>query len=355
MALRADDVDLGRDRSLVEQFQAGDAAAFDDLYRRYFQRLYRFCLKRVGDTHEAEELAQEAFTRAYLNLDNLGGDRRFYPWVTVIAGRLCVDTHRRRARSQPSDEVDPGVVDGGQEAILNEADITLLNQAISRLATRHQEVLDLRERQGFSYQRISEYYGVSLGTVEALLWRARKALRREFLALTNGEAPALAGAPLGVGMSRLASWRMRVGIWLGNRGQPFVAGAAALATATAVGLTGAGGNTAIAAAPAAASRVRAAGSSDLTSTSAATAASLVQQTSLAPTVAGVTSNAKTAIHTLTANQQIAAEFTRLPIKASNGTFGIGLDPPKIVPTVVANVQQAVSGTVSALSFKGGQK
>lgn len=354
MALRADDVDLGRDRSLVEQFQAGDATAFDDLYRRYFQRLYRFCLKRVGDSHEAEELAQEAFTRAFLNLDNLGGDRRFYPWVTVIAGRLCVDTHRRRARSQPSDDVDPGLVDGGQEAILNQADITLLNEAISRLATRHQEVLDLRERQGFSYQRISEYYGVSLGTVEALLWRARKALRREFLVLTNGEAPALAGAPLGVGMGRLTTWRMRIGIWLSNRGQPLVAGAAALVTATAVGLSGAGSATAVAATAPTATRVLAAGSANVASMPAFSDGSL-QQATVAPAAAAASTNAKTALHTLTANQQIAAEFRQLPIRASNGTVGVGLDPPKIVPTVMANLHNAVTGGVSAVSFAGGQK
>ena len=64
MALRADDVDLNRDRLLVERFQAGDREAFDDLYLRYFERLRRFCQRRVGDAHEAEEVAQEAFVRA---------------------------------------------------------------------------------------------------------------------------------------------------------------------------------------------------------------------------------------------------------------------------------------------------
>lgn len=355
MALRADDVDLGRDRWLVEQFQAGDSTAFDDLYRRYFQRLYRFCLKRVGDSHEAEELAQEAFTRAYLNLDNLGGDRRFYPWVTVIAGRLCVDTHRRRARSQPSDEVDPGQVDGGQEAILNEADITLLNEAIGRLAPRHQEVLDLRERQGFSYQRISEFYGVSLGTVEALLWRARKALRREFLTLNNGETPALAGVPLGVGLSHLASWRMRLGLWMDNRVQPFVAGAAAVAAATAVGLSGAGPTTPVGSAPpAAASRVQMAGSIGLPSTPSLNTASLLRP-AVAPAAAVVFTGTKAAAQVLTATQRVAGEFKQLPIKASNGTIGVGLDPPKLLPSAIANIQSPLLGAAAIVSPPGGKK
>src|SRR5690349_8000237 len=130
MALRADDVNLGRDRALVELFQSGDGRAFEDLYRRYFQRVYRYCLKRVGDPIEAEELAQETFVRAYSAMPRLGGERRFYPWISVIAGRLCVDHHRRRNRTTPHAEVELGVVDGGQEAILGEVDKEFLTLAL---------------------------------------------------------------------------------------------------------------------------------------------------------------------------------------------------------------------------------
>src|SRR5688500_7875643 len=145
LALRIDDVDLQRDRRLVERFQEGDHTAFDTLYRRYFARLQRFCLKRVGDPHEAEEIAQEAFTRALRALPDLAGERRFYPWMTVIAGRLCVDHHRRRGRSEPTATVELGSVDGGQDAIVEQADFALLGRALERLAPRHREVLGFRE------------------------------------------------------------------------------------------------------------------------------------------------------------------------------------------------------------------
>ncbi|HWW54557.1 MAG TPA: sigma-70 family RNA polymerase sigma factor [Acidimicrobiales bacterium] len=326
MALRADDVDLGRDRSLVEQFQAGDAAAFDDLYRRYFQRLYRFCLKRVGDTHEAEELAQEAFTRAYLNLGKLGGDRRFYPWVTVIAGRLCVDTHRRRARSSPSDDVDPGIVDGGQDAIVNQADIVLLNEAISRLAERHQEVLDLRERQGFSYQRIADYYGVSLGTVEALLWRARKALRREFLTLTNGEVPALGAAPLALTM-RFAAWRARVGVWLERNAAPLMAGAAAVATAAVVSYGGAPPASSIAAAPAQARVLSAAASAPtVTQPLSGVAAPAAATAAVDRTVSSAKATAAATVQALSPYDGIGQQIKNAPVHASAGGISIGVNP-----------------------------
>jgi RNA polymerase sigma-70 factor (ECF subfamily) len=215
VALRLDDVDLVRDRALVEQFQAGDVAGFEDLYRRYYGRLYRFCLKRVGDPLEAEELTQESFVRAFRALSNFAGERRFYPWLSVIAARLCVDNHRRKARTEPSSEIDTGVIDGGQERIVDAVDIDLLNQALARLGPRHREVLRLREEQGWSYQHIAAHYGVSLGTVEALLWRARRALKREFIAVAGPESTgAAAGLPLiGWLVRRAHGLRMRVGEW----------------------------------------------------------------------------------------------------------------------------------------------
>lgn len=214
MALRADDVDLGRDRDLVLCAQSGDDDAFEDLYRRYFARLYRFCLRRVGDPHEAEELTQEAFTRAYRALPSLAGERRFYPWLSVIASRLCVDAFRRRSRSEPAPVVDLGVLEGGQEEVEDAADVVLLERALERLTPRHRHVLRLREEEGWSYQHIAEHYEVSLGTVEALLHRARRALRREFDLLAGGDGRRAAGLPvLGWLARRLHRARARLAGW----------------------------------------------------------------------------------------------------------------------------------------------
>src|ERR687890_811646 len=151
MAVRADDVDLVRDRSLVELCQAGDEGAFGDLYTRYYQRLLRFCVRRVGNVHEAEEITQEAFARAFSAMPRFAGERRFYPWLTVIAARLCIDSHRRVSRSEPSAEIDPGSVDGGQQQIIDNVDLAYLSQAMEQLGPRHREVLELRESHGWSY------------------------------------------------------------------------------------------------------------------------------------------------------------------------------------------------------------
>jgi RNA polymerase sigma-70 factor (ECF subfamily) len=225
MALRADDVDLGRDRALVVRFQGGDGDAFDDLYRRYFDRLRRFCERRVGDPHEAEELAQEAFVRALRAMPGFAGERRFYPWMTVIASRLCVDAHRRRQRSTPVADVELGSVELDVEDLFAEVDRGHLQQALGQLAPRHREVLDLREYHGWSYQRIAEHYDVTLGTVEALLHRARRALRREFEKVTTG-VPAVAWL-----VRRFDTLRTRATAQLGDLATPLSAAVASAALA----------------------------------------------------------------------------------------------------------------------------
>jgi RNA polymerase sigma-70 factor (ECF subfamily) len=229
MALRIDDIDLSRDRALVEAWQAGDPTAFDELYVLYFDRVRDFCQRRVNDRTDAEEIAQEAFVKALQALPRLTGERRFYPWMTVIAGRLCVDHHRRRARVQPSDEVDPGAFDDGvDERLARGIDLAHLDLALHRLGPRHREVLDLREREGLSYNDIAGTLGVPHSTVETLLFRARRALRKEFQLVS---AERLAGVPvLGWLAHRLARARTRLaetGAELAAVGAPFAAGAVA--------------------------------------------------------------------------------------------------------------------------------
>src|SRR6202020_1363139 len=132
-----DDVDLDRDRILVERCQAGDAGAFGSLYARYNARLLRFCLRRLHDRHEAEDAAQEAFARAWKALPNFAGERRFYPWLTVIAGNICTDMLRRRSRSTPTGDLElstrhpVGVVgeDTSEELMLAAVDGELVNRA----------------------------------------------------------------------------------------------------------------------------------------------------------------------------------------------------------------------------------
>ncbi|HVA73609.1 MAG TPA: sigma-70 family RNA polymerase sigma factor [Acidimicrobiales bacterium] len=192
--LGIDDLEFNRDRSLVERVQLGDEDAFAELYRRHHDRLYRYCLYRLGEAHEAQDVVQEAFTRAWVSAGRLQGDLRFYPWLRTIAGNLCTDVGRRRARVQPAPAVDTGSTEGGQEQIIDRVDLTLLEQAMSRLPERHRQILEMREAEGLTYEQLADQTGTTVGSVESLLWRARQGLRRQF-AVVSGEG-LLAGLPV---------------------------------------------------------------------------------------------------------------------------------------------------------------
>ncbi|MFZ0666301.1 MAG: sigma-70 family RNA polymerase sigma factor [Acidimicrobiales bacterium] len=192
------EVDIDRDRLLVERAQAGDNSAFDSLYSFYSARLERYCLQRLRDPHEAQDVAQETFLRAWRALPNFGGDRRFYPWLSVIASNLCTDALRRRQRFGPipvaePEERDMGFTRSTEDSVVASADVDLATEALSHLSARHRRVLELRERSGLTYQQIAEKEGLRITTVETLIWRARQAFKREFLELSGAE-----GAMVGI-------------------------------------------------------------------------------------------------------------------------------------------------------------
>jgi RNA polymerase sigma-70 factor (ECF subfamily) len=355
VALRLDDVDLVRDRALVEQFQAGDVAGFEDLYRRYYGRLYRFCLKRVGDPLEAEELTQESFVRAFRALSGFAGERRFYPWLSVIAARLCVDNHRRKARTEPSADIDTGVIDGGQDKVVDAVDIDLLNQALARLGPRHREVLRLREEEGWSYQHIASHYDVSLGTVEALLWRARRALKREFIAVAGPESGgAFASLPfIGYLVRRMHSLRMRMAEW-NDKVLPAIANGAvsmAVVVGSSAGITALVSNGPSAAAAGRAATVSIANTAtalpaEAPAASASEPAAIVR-TSVpgSPTAAPAPLNTPSAVHgfaRVNNSAEAQQEIDQSAIQLNLGIVSIGANPAVMVPHALQAVRQAVN-------------
>lgn len=211
-------VDIARDRDLVERCQGGDRTAFEELYHRYHRRLFHFCLRRLHEQHEAEDAVQEAFTRAWRAMPNFAGERRFYPWLTVIAGNVCTDVLRRRSRLTPMEDLPLPLVDLGgdvDEALLGRVDAAMAIEALEHLSERHQRVLQLREGSGWSTQQLADHEGVAVPAMETLLWRARQALKREFAALAD--AGGRLGVALGLGLAAMKRLLARQEARLGER------------------------------------------------------------------------------------------------------------------------------------------
>ena len=218
--MHGSELELDRDRDLVELHQAGDRYAFTELYALHYGRLVRFCWRLTRDSHAAEEVAQEAFARAFASVHRLEGERRFYPWLTVIARRLVIDRVRERGRFEFHADLEAGFSRPAEDIAVQRIDGDHVAMAFGRLSDRHQDVLRLRDWEGLSYDAIAARLGVPSTTVAPLLHRARQSLRREYLAATrNRVASWLHLAPLFLAARRL---RDRAAMWTAHLPDPSV-------------------------------------------------------------------------------------------------------------------------------------
>ncbi|RMG36735.1 MAG: sigma-70 family RNA polymerase sigma factor [Planctomycetota bacterium] len=177
------------DRALVAQAQQGDAAAFETLVRRYYQRLYRILAVQLGNEEDARDVVQETFLRAFRHLGTFRGDCSFYSWLYRIAQNAAVDSVRRRRRRRRTRSLEDlretaGIEtsDGNPTAqpshgLDTEERQRMVREAIAQLPEEFRTVLVLRELDGLNYEQIAEAIGHPVGTVRSRLHRARAQLK----------------------------------------------------------------------------------------------------------------------------------------------------------------------------------
>lgn len=205
------------DDALVVAARAGDADAFRRLVDRHRDWLTARCRRHLGgDVHAAEDLAQECLLALQRTIVTKDAPLRVRPWLTVVARNRCIDESRKR-RAVPTATVPDGVVFDPE---VGEGD-ELLVRAWGALNGRHRRVLELRELSGLSYEEIAASLALTSGAVEALLFRARSALRREY-ARAGGKVAAM--APMQEAVAR-ASGQRGVLTAMVDRGAALVDGA----------------------------------------------------------------------------------------------------------------------------------
>ena len=166
------------ERRLVEQAQAGDMAAFEELYRRNVGRVYALCMRLAGDASLAEELAQDVFVRAWERLGSFRGESAFSSWLHPLTVNVALSERRARrrrtARVMTTDDLTPFEKPGrtpGPEAGMD------LEKALATLPPGARSVFVLHDVEGYRHQEIAELTGVAEGTSKAQLHRARRMLR----------------------------------------------------------------------------------------------------------------------------------------------------------------------------------
>ena len=186
------------DRELIRRCLNGEINEFRGVVEKYQERIRLLIYGIILDRHLAEDLAQEAFIRAYQALARFKGESTVYTWLYRIAVNLALDAKRRLKRT-PVDSLDD-VPEAGMELPQSsrlrpdrQAATEELNAAMRRgmegLSDTHRTVLVLREWEGFSYQEIAAATGSSAGTVMSRLYYAREKMREHLEKYFRGEKP----------------------------------------------------------------------------------------------------------------------------------------------------------------------
>ncbi|HVE92158.1 MAG TPA: sigma-70 family RNA polymerase sigma factor [Actinomycetota bacterium] len=170
--------------TLADESISGSSQAFEELYTHYFPKVRGFCIRKLGNPHLAEDIAQEAFARAFERISEFGGPRHFGGWVGTIAANLCTDHLRRKKPSVSIDQMEQGPAYEFDPIrnVQREDTGRLVRLALEKLDPRQREALVLHEVKGMSCSAVGEQLGISEVAAESLLARARRRLRKEITA-----------------------------------------------------------------------------------------------------------------------------------------------------------------------------
>lgn len=181
---------LLEDRELVRRCLERDLYSFDELMRRYEQKVYSLAFHMLGNPHDAADLAQEAFLKVYRALPAFRGDALFSTWLFRIVTNTCLDGRRRARRrppvislSQPPGNESkapaelPDNSNDPQDSYLQMEMRQEMQALLGQLPAAQRLVLVMRDLEGYSYEEIAAALNISPGTVKSRLHRARLRLR----------------------------------------------------------------------------------------------------------------------------------------------------------------------------------
>lgn len=186
--------DVTSDQALVSQAQQGDAEAFGRLVSKYREPLSRVLSRFVKDSHETQDVVQEAFIRAFRALPRFRGESAFYTWLYAIGVNSARNHLAFRARRVPtlSDydaEEAEHFDDAGslreentpEDMMMSKQLGVVLNDAVEALAPELRTALTLREIDGLAYEEIAAITGCPIGTVRSRLFRARESIAQRLV------------------------------------------------------------------------------------------------------------------------------------------------------------------------------
>lgn len=185
------------DEELVLRVQQGDKSAYDILVLRYQHKIVQLVNRYVKDHSEAQDVAQEAFIKAYRALGSFRGESAFYTWLYRIAINTAKNYLVARARRSSDYQVDvqdaeaienaPQLqgLDTPERQLLGDEIAETIQAAIENLPEEMRLAIVLREFEGMSYEEIAEAMDCPVGTVRSRIFRAREAIDNKLSPLLN--------------------------------------------------------------------------------------------------------------------------------------------------------------------------
>jgi RNA polymerase sigma-70 factor, ECF subfamily len=187
------------DTQLIRGAQLGDAAAFEELVRQYDRPVLRLAIHLTGSQEDGQDIYQEAFLRAYINIGSFRFECSFYTWIYRIVTNLCLD-HLRKRSSRYRDLTTTISSDGEEEQVLdripdqragasperNMASRELracIVRAMQRLSPRERVVFELKHYHGLRLRTVAGILNTSEGTIKNTLFRATHKLRTQLAAV----------------------------------------------------------------------------------------------------------------------------------------------------------------------------
>lgn len=166
------------DGQLVERTLLGDDASFEILFERYSEGLLGWLRSRTSDLALSDDILQEAFVKAFLNLEKFDAKYSFAAWIRKIAQNLLID-HSRRAENRPKESASnlevASETPNPEESFMGVEDNERLSCALNKLTPAYRKIIELRFFRDMSYEQISEKLSLPMGTVKTQVHRARKA------------------------------------------------------------------------------------------------------------------------------------------------------------------------------------
>ena len=153
---------VSNDKDLIERFKTGNVSAFEELMRRYQDRVYNLCRHMTEDVDDARDVAQEVFIKAYGALKSYKPDAGFYTWLYRIAVNTCLDFKRKRRVPPLDDEPAESLSSGGpspEELYESKETGRIIDAALQSLPRKLRAVIVLREMEGPFLRRNSRRPG----------------------------------------------------------------------------------------------------------------------------------------------------------------------------------------------------